>query len=80
MFAEYIGVKHAVMVNSGSSANLPLSVLGLNRPRGHLRQDEVELCRYLGHHRLPHPERGARAVLVMGPSTFNLSPEEVEKA
>jgi CDP-6-deoxy-D-xylo-4-hexulose-3-dehydrase len=84
MFAEYVGVKHAVMVNSGSSANLlALSVLSSPLIAGHLRPgDEVVTPAVTWATAVfPIANLGLVPVLVdVELDTFDLIPEEVEKA
>jgi CDP-6-deoxy-D-xylo-4-hexulose-3-dehydrase len=84
MFAEYVGVKHAVMVNSGSSANLlALSVLTNPLLAGHLQPgDEVVTPAVTWATAVfPIANVGLVPVLVdVDLNTFNLIPEEVEKA
>jgi CDP-6-deoxy-D-xylo-4-hexulose-3-dehydrase len=84
MFAEYIGVKHSVMVNSGSSANLlALSVLTSPLLAGRLRPgDEVVTPAVTWATSIfPILNVGLVPVLVdVDLDTFDLIPEEVEKA
>jgi CDP-6-deoxy-D-xylo-4-hexulose-3-dehydrase len=84
MFAEYVGVKHAVMVNSGSSANLlALSVLTSPLLAGHLQPgDEVVTPAVTWATAIfPIANLGLVPVLVdVDLNTFDLIPEEVEKA
>jgi len=84
MFAEYIGVKHSVMVNSGSSANLlALSVLTNPILAERLRPgDEVVTPAVTWATSVfPILNVGLVPVLVdVDLSTFNLIPEEMEKA
>jgi len=84
MFAEYIGVKHAVMVNSGSSANLlALSVLTNPLLPGHLQPGDEVVTPAVTWATTVFPilNVGLVPVLVdVDLNTFNLIPEEVEKA
>jgi CDP-6-deoxy-D-xylo-4-hexulose-3-dehydrase len=84
MFAEYVGVKHAVMVNSGSSANLlALSVLSSPLIAGHLRPgDEVVTPAVTWATAIfPIANLGLVPVLVdVDLDSFDLVPEEIEKA
>jgi CDP-6-deoxy-D-xylo-4-hexulose-3-dehydrase len=84
MFAEYVGVKHAVMVNSGSSANLlALSVLTSPLLARHLQPgDEVVTPAVTWATAVfPIANVGLVPVLVdVDLNTFDLIPEEVEKA
>jgi CDP-6-deoxy-D-xylo-4-hexulose-3-dehydrase len=83
-FADYLGVKHAVMVNSGSSANLlALSVLANPRsPRLLLPGDEVITPAVTWVTTVfPIINVGAVPVLVdVDPVTFNIDIAEVERA
>lgn len=84
MFAEYIGVKHAVMVNSGSSANLlALSVLTNPLLPSHLQPGDEVVTPAITWATVVFPilNVGLVPVLVdVDLNTFNLIPEEVEKA
>jgi CDP-6-deoxy-D-xylo-4-hexulose-3-dehydrase len=84
MFAEFIGVKNAVMVNSGSSANLvALSVLTNRAIRNSIkRNDEVITPAVTWSTTLfPIINIGAIPVLVdVDPETFTIDTDEVEKA
>ncbi len=77
MWADYIGVKHAVMVNSGSSANLlALSCLGL-QPGDEVITPALTWATTV----FPIAQVGAVPVLVdVDLDTYNISPEAVEKA
>ena len=83
-FAQYIGVRHAVMVNSGSSANLlALSILtNPTAPRPLLPGEEVITPAVTWATTVwPILNVGLVPVLVdVDLNTFNLIPEEVEKA
>ena len=83
-FAEYIGVRHAVMVNSGSSANLvALSVLANPRsPRRLAPGDEVITPAVTWATTVwPIIQTGLTPVLVdVDRETFNIDPEQVEAA
>lgn len=84
MFAQYIGVKHAIMVNSGSSANLlALSVLTNPSLPGHLRPGDEVITPAVTWATTVWPivNLGLVPVLVdVDLDNFNLIPEEVEKA
>src|SRR2546428_11390665 len=84
MFAEYLGSKHAVMVNSGSSANLlTLSVLTnpLLQDRIMPRTEIITPAVTWATTVYPIANIGCTPVLVdVDPRTFNVSPAEVEKA
>jgi len=84
MFAEYVGVKHSVMVNSGSSANLlALSVLTNPLLAGHLQPGDEVVTPAVTFPTTVFPilNVGLVPVLVdVDLNTFNLNPEEVEKA
>ena len=83
-FADYLGVKHAVMVNSGSSANLlALSVLANPlAPRPLLPGDEVITPAVTWVTTVyPIINVGAVPVLVdVDPDTFNIDIAEIERA
>lgn len=84
MFAEYIGVKHAVMVNSGSSANLlALSVLTNPLLKECLRPGDEVITPAVTWPTTVFPilNVGLVPVLVdVDLNSFNLIPEEVERA
>jgi CDP-6-deoxy-D-xylo-4-hexulose-3-dehydrase len=84
MFAEYIGVKHSVMVNSGSSANLlALSVLTNPLLAGHLQPGDEVVTPAVTWATTVFPilNVGLVPVLVdVDLNSFDLIPEEVEKA
>jgi len=84
MFAEYVGAKHAVMVNSGSSANLlALSVLTNPLLAEHLQPGDEVITPAVTWATTVFPilNTGLVPVLVdVDLNTFNLIPEEVEKA
>ncbi len=84
LFAEYVGVKHAVMVNSGSSANLlALSVVTNPTIKGTLKPgDEVITPAVTWATTIfPIVQCGAMPVLVdVGIDTFDIDPAEIEKA
>ena len=77
MFAEYIGVKHAVMTNSGSSANLlALSALGL-QPGDEVITPALTWATTV----FPIAQVGAVPVLVdVDRTTYNISPHAIETA
>lgn len=83
-FAEFVGSKHAIMVNSGSSANLlALAVLASPSVTGHLRPgDEVIVPAVSWSTTLaPILQHGCVPVLVdIDPATLNLRPEDLEEA
>ncbi|MCH8313896.1 MAG: DegT/DnrJ/EryC1/StrS family aminotransferase [Nitrospinae bacterium] len=78
-FAEYIGVRHAVMVNSGSSANL-LMVKALAKRLS--PGDEVLLPALSWSTTFwPVVQSGLKPVLVdCDPETLNIGPEQLEEA
>jgi CDP-6-deoxy-D-xylo-4-hexulose-3-dehydrase len=84
MFAEYVGVKHAVMVNSGSSANLlALSVLTSPLLAGHLQPGDEVITPAVTWATAVFPIANVGLVPVLVDvdlNTFDLIPEEVEKA
>ena len=78
-FAEYIGVKHAVMVNSGSSANL-LMVKSLAK---RLTPGEKVMLPALSWSTTfwPVVQSGLQPVLVdIDPETLNIGPKQLEEA
>jgi len=83
-FAKYNGSKRAVMVNSGSSANLlALSVLTNPRLSDHIERGSEIITPAVTWATTVYPiaNVGCTPVLVdVGPQTFNINPEEVEKA
>ncbi len=84
MFAEYLGSKHAVMVNSGSSANL-LALSALTNPMfpGRIEPGSEIITPAVTWVTTVYPiaNVGCIPVLVdVDPETFNVLPEEVEKA
>jgi CDP-6-deoxy-D-xylo-4-hexulose-3-dehydrase len=83
-FARYVGSEHAVMVNSGSSANL-LAVSALTAqvtPQGLYPGDEVIVPAVTWPTTItPIIQNGCVPVFVdIDPETLNLRPEELEKA
>jgi len=84
MFAEYIGVEHAIMVNSGSSANLlALSILTNPLLSGQLQPGDEVITPAVTWATTVFPilNVGLLPVLVdVDLRTFNLIPQEVEKA
>lgn len=84
LFARYIGVKHAIMVNSGSSANLlALSILTNPVLPGRLRPGDEVITPAVTWATTVWPilNVGLVPVLVdVDLNTFNPIPEEVEKA
>jgi CDP-4-dehydro-6-deoxyglucose reductase, E1 len=85
MFAKYIGVKHALMVNSGSSANLlALSILA-NHSLGSkkiISEDEI-ITPAVTWSTTVFPMRNinAKPVFVdVDENTFSIEPEKIEKA
>ncbi len=83
-FASFVGAKHAIMVNSGSSANLlALAVLSSPSLPGHLREgDEVIVPAVTWSTSLaPILQHGCVPVLVdVDPTTLNLRPEDLGEA
>ncbi|SRR6266566_1696303 len=83
-FAQYNGSKHAVMVNSGSSANLlALSVLTNPILHDHIARGSEIITPAVTWATTVYPiaNVGCRPVLVdVDPRTFNILPDEVEKA
>src|SRR3989441_5472520 len=83
-FAQYNGSKHAVMVNSGSSANLlALSVITNSLLPGHIERESEIITPAVTWATTVYPiaNIGCTPVLVdVDPRTFNISPTEVEKA
>ena len=77
MWAEYNGVRHGVMVNSGSSANLlALSALGL-KPGDEVITPALTWATTV----FPIAQVGAVPVLVdVDPGTYNIDPHAVEAA
>jgi CDP-6-deoxy-D-xylo-4-hexulose-3-dehydrase len=84
MFARYIGVKHAIMVNSGSSANLlALSVLTNPHVKERLQPGDEIITPAVTWATTVWPILNAGLVPVLVDvdlENFNLIPEEVEKA
>src|SRR5712691_2470704 len=84
MFAKYLGSKHAVMVNSGSSANLlTLSVLTNPLLQDHIvpRTEIITPAVTWATTVYPIANVGCTPVLVdVDPETMNISPAELEKA
>jgi dTDP-4-amino-4,6-dideoxygalactose transaminase len=83
-FARYVGAEHAVMVNSGSSANL-LAISALNAqvtPQGLYPGDEVIVPAVTWPTTItPIIQNGCVPVFVdIDPDTLNLRTEELEKA
>src|SRR5437667_915696 len=83
-FAQYNGYKHAVMVNSGSSANLlALSVLTNTMLPDHIPRGSEIITTAVTWATTVYPiaNVGCTPVLVdVDPQTFNITPEELEKA
>jgi len=84
MFAQYIGVKHAIMVNSGSSANLlALSVLANPVLKNRLEPGDEIITPAVTWATTVYPiiQVGAVPVLVdVGLETFNTNAKEIRKA
>ncbi|MBI2855203.1 MAG: aminotransferase class I/II-fold pyridoxal phosphate-dependent enzyme [Chloroflexi bacterium] len=84
MFAEYIGMRHAVMVNSGSSANLlALSILTNPAIKNRIKPGDEVITPAVTWATTVWPivNCGAVPVLVdIGLDTFNLNVDEVRKA
>src|SRR6266702_4202454 len=83
-FAQYNGSKHAVMVNSGSSANLlALSVLTNPILPDHIEKGSEIITPAVTWATTVYPisNVGCTPVLVdVDPTSFNIIPEEIEKA
>src|SRR3989442_6827193 len=83
-FANYNGSRHAVMVNSGSSANLlALSVLTNHTTLDHIERGSEIITPAVTWATTVYPiaNVGCTPVLVdVEPRTFNIVPEEIEKA
>src|SRR6266568_3497063 len=83
-FAKYNGSTHAVMVNSGSSANLlALSVLTNPLIPNHVKKGSEIITPAVTWATTVYPiaDVGCTPVLVdVDPRTFNILPEEIEKA
>ena len=83
-FAKYNGSKHAVMVNSGSSANLlALSVLTNSLIPNHIEKGSEIITPAVTWETTVYPiaNVGCIPVLVdVDPATFNVLPEEIEEA
>src|SRR5260370_6684660 len=83
-FAQYNGSKHAVMVNSGSSANLlALSVLTNPSLPDHMEKGSEIITPAVTWATTVYPiaNVGCTPVLVdVDPRTFNILPEEIERA
>mgnify|MGYP001559706563 CR=1 FL=1 len=84
LFAQYVGVKHAVMVNSGSSANL-LAVSVVTNPtiKDALRPGDEVITPAVTWATTVFPivQCGAVPVLVdVGIDTYDIDPGEIEKA
>lgn len=83
-FAEFVGTKHAIMVNSGSSANLlAMAVLASPSLTGALREgDEIIVPAVTWSTSLaPILQYGCVPVLVdIDPATLNLQPERLAEA
>ncbi|MEX0799607.1 MAG: aminotransferase class I/II-fold pyridoxal phosphate-dependent enzyme [Dehalococcoidia bacterium] len=84
LFAAYVGVRHAVMVNSGSSANLlALSVLANPALDGHVQPGDEVITPALTWATTVFPIVNAGAVPILVDvelDTFNLDPDAVERA
>ena len=84
MFAEYIGVRFAIMVNSGSSANLlALSILTNPVPKNRIRPGDEIITPAVTWATTVYPiiNCGAVPVLVdVDLGTFDISVEEIKKA
>ena len=83
-FANYNGSRHAVMVNSGSSANLlALSVLTNHTTPDHIENGSEIITPAVTWATTVYPigNVGCTPILVdVDPQTFNIVPEELEKA
>ncbi len=84
LFADYIGVKHAIMVNSGSSANLlALSVLANPALKGHIQPGDEIITPAVTWATTVFPifNIGAVPVLVdVDLETFNIDADKIEAA
>ncbi len=84
LFAEYVGVRHAVMVNSGSSANLlALSILANPLLEGRIQPGDEIITPAVTWATTVFPiiQVGALPVLVdVDRDTINVSPAQVERA
>jgi CDP-6-deoxy-D-xylo-4-hexulose-3-dehydrase len=84
LFADYIGVKHAVMVNSGSSANLlALSILTNHRIKNPINAGDEVITPAVTWSTTVFPiiNCGAVPVLVdIDPDNFNISLDGIKKA
>lgn len=83
-YAQYNGSKHAVMVNSGSSANLlALSVLTNPLVKDHIPKGSEIITPAVTWATTVYPisDVGCTPILVdVDPKTFNIIPDEIEKA
>lgn len=84
MFANYIGVKHAVMVNSGSSANLvALSILTNPAVKERIQPGDEIITPAVTWATTVFPIINCNAIPVLVDvdlDTFDINPDEVEKA
>ncbi|HEV2139031.1 MAG TPA: aminotransferase class I/II-fold pyridoxal phosphate-dependent enzyme [Nitrososphaerales archaeon] len=84
MFAEYVGLRRALMVNSGSSANLlALSVLGSKRYSDRIKPGDEVICPAVTWPTTVNPvlSVGAKPVFVdVELENFGLSADKVEEA
>jgi CDP-6-deoxy-D-xylo-4-hexulose-3-dehydrase len=83
-FASYLGVRHAVMVNSGSSANL-LALAVLTSPASerplHTGDEVITPAVTWATTVWPIAQQGLVPVLVdVEPHSFNIDPEQIERA
>lgn len=81
MFADYVGVKHGVMTNSGSSANL-LALTALSNGASPLRPGDEIITPAVTWATTVYPIAQARCVpvLVDVDSDYNIDPDSVESA
>lgn len=76
-FSKFLGAKHCVLVNSGSSANL-LAVESLRLPRG---SEAITPATTFPTTLNPLIQKGIRPVLMdINPTTYNIDATEIEKA
>jgi CDP-4-dehydro-6-deoxyglucose reductase, E1 len=82
-FADWLGVRHCVMVNSGSSANLLMAAALRFRTIGGLRPGDEVIVPAVGWATTYYPfaQQGLRLRLVdVDPATLNLDPRALEAA
>ena len=80
-FAEYMGVKHAIAVNSGSSANLLALLAFLDSGDAKVGEDVIIPAATFTTVASPIIQLGLRPVFVdVEEDTYNIDPKEIEKA